>query len=72
MRSILTAATAVLAVGLVPGPAAQPPETPREHPNIAYIYADDLGYGDTGPYGQEKIRTPALDRMAAEGMRFTH
>lgn len=72
MRSILTAATAVLAVGLVPGPAAQRPETPRERPNIIYIYADDLGYGDTGPYGQEKIRTPTLDRMAAEGLRFTH
>lgn len=49
----------------------------REHhassakPNIIYIYADDLGYGELGVYGQQKIRTPHLDRMAAEGIRFT-
>lgn len=40
-------------------------------PNIIYIYADDLGYGETEPYGQEKIKTPHLKRMAAEGMVFT-
>lgn len=40
-------------------------------PNIIYIYADDLGYGEIGPNGQEKIRTPNLDKMAKEGMRFT-
>jgi arylsulfatase A len=40
-------------------------------PNIVYILADDLGYGDIGCYGQQKIRTPNIDRMAAEGMRFT-
>src|SRR5450631_1599027 len=46
--------------------AAAPPRPP----NIVMIYADDLGYGDLGCYGS-KIRTPNLDRMAAEGMRFT-
>lgn len=40
-------------------------------PNIIYIYADDLGYGELGSYGQTKIKTPNLDRMAKEGMRFT-
>ena len=42
-----------------------------EKPNIVFIMADDLGYGDLGCYGQERIKTPSIDRMAAEGMRFT-
>jgi arylsulfatase A len=41
-----------------------------DQPNIIFIMADDLGYGDLGSYGQENIRTPNLDRMADEGMRF--
>ncbi len=41
------------------------------HPNIVYIMGDDLGYGDLGCYGQKIIRTPNIDRLAAEGMRFT-
>ena len=45
--------------------AATPP------PNIVLIYADDLGYGDLGSYGHHTIRTPHLDRLAAEGVRFT-
>jgi arylsulfatase A len=42
-----------------------------ELPNIVIIFADDLGYGDLGCYGSPTIRTPHLDRMAAEGLRFT-
>lgn len=49
-------------------PAAEPV---ARKPNIVFILADDLGYGDLGNYGQKKIHTPNLDRMAAEGMRFT-
>lgn len=40
-------------------------------PNILLIQADDLGYGDLGAYGQARFQTPGLDRMAAEGTRFT-
>jgi len=42
-----------------------------ERPNIIYILVDDLGYGDLGCYGQETLNTPTIDKMAAEGMRFT-
>lgn len=40
-------------------------------PNIIFILADDLGYGELGSYGQKLIQTPHLDRLASEGMRFT-
>ncbi len=40
-------------------------------PNIIYIYADDLGYGELGCYGQAKIQTPNIDLLAKEGMKFT-
>ncbi|MEI7851057.1 MAG: arylsulfatase [Kiritimatiellales bacterium] len=44
---------------------------PADKPNIVIIYADDLGYGDVGCYGAKLIPTPNMDRMAADGLRFT-
>ena len=61
-------ALAALVLG-APSPAAQ--RAPERPPNIVFILADDLGYAELGSYGQRRIRTPRLDRMAAEGMRFT-
>ncbi|MCD6354572.1 MAG: arylsulfatase [Prolixibacteraceae bacterium] len=43
-----------------------------EKPNIIFILADDLGYGDLGCYGQQKIETPNIDALAANGIRFTN
>jgi arylsulfatase A-like enzyme len=51
-------------------PVVAPAQSVRP-PNIVFILADDLGYGDLGSYGQKKIATPHLDRLAAEGIRFT-
>jgi len=59
----------ILAFSLIGYNSTTANETKR--PNIVFILADDLGYGDLGCYGQQKIKTPRLDRMAKEGMRFT-
>lgn len=61
---LFTGLTVLLAAYTLPAPTAR-------QPNIIYIYADDLGYGDLGCYGQQKIRTPHLDQIAREGIRFT-
>lgn len=57
-----------LAAGL---PAKLPAAEPARRPNIVFILADDLGYGDIGPFGQKIIKTPTLDQLAREGMKFT-
>ena len=64
----------VLFLGLaLSGCASQggPEPQPYGKPNIIYILADDLGYGDLGCYGQEKFSTPNLDKLAMNGIRFT-
>jgi arylsulfatase A len=43
----------------------------KSRPNVILIYADDLGYGELGSYGQKKIKTPYLDTLASQGMRLT-
>lgn len=50
---------------------SQKAKTAPLRPNIIYIYADDMGYGELGCYGQQKIKTPHIDKMAKEGLRFT-
>ena len=68
MRRYSTAALALLllSVGVAAGQDAS--ERP---PNIVFMFADDLGYGDLGCYGHPYAKTPALDRLATEGTRFT-
>lgn len=65
-----TCALLLLAFGAVFA-AAIPASAAETPPNIVVIFADDLGYGDLQCFGHPTIRTPNLDRMAAEGMRFT-
>ena len=57
--------------GVVLGSAAPASAADPKRPNIVFILADDLGYGDLGCFGQTKIKTPNLDRLAADGIRFT-
>ncbi len=61
----------VLAVGLWAATASTS-NAESARPNIVFILADDLGYGDLACYGREDIRTPNLDQLARQGVRFTH
>ena len=66
-----TAVPALLLLGVLPFWASNLVLAASSTPNFVLIVADDLGYGDLGCYGNTKIRTPALDRLAAEGVRLT-
>ncbi len=66
MSRLILIISAILITHFVTSPAQAAPK-----PNIIFIMADDLGYGDLGCYGQKVIQTPHLDRMAKEGMKFT-
>ncbi len=67
-RSLLSLFVIGVAIAWPSPPAG---EAAEDAPNIVYILADDLGYAELGCYGQEKIKTPNIDRLAREGMRFT-
>ncbi|HEY1597994.1 MAG TPA: arylsulfatase [Pirellulales bacterium] len=69
IAALIVVATVALH-GDSPSKAADNADLPRS-PNIIVILADDLGYGDLHCYGQQRIQTPRLDRLAAEGVRFT-
>jgi arylsulfatase A-like enzyme len=64
MKRIIPLLTAVLFAA-----SLNAAETTRK-PNIIFVLADDLGYGDIGPFGQKIIHTPTLDKLAAGGMKF--
>ncbi len=66
-RLVLLTLTAILA-----GAAAARADPADRLPNIVLIFIDDMGYGDIGPFGNTRVRTPHLDQMAKEGMKFTY
>ena len=63
MKALLSVIGITLLLAVGPSRAAAP--------NIVFIIADDLGYGDISPYGQQKIRTPNIQKLSEQGMRFS-
>jgi hypothetical protein len=69
---MMAAADALGGAGARPSAAQIPyPPSTKRPPNIVFVLADDLGYGDLHCYGGTGAKTPNLDRLAAEGVRFT-
>ena len=71
-RNLLkTAGGAALAVAATAGPQQAQAQAPARRPNIVFILADDMGYADISCYGRRDLVTPNIDRIAAQGTRFT-
>lgn len=70
MRQTILFSSIAVVMGSVQAEATKPAKV-KKKPNVVFIIADDLGYGDLSCYGQEKFRTPNIDRLAREGLRFT-
>lgn len=68
-RQLLSTAATLAGAAALPGAAFA---VGRRPPNVIVIYTDDLGYGDVGCYGATQVETPNIDRLAAEGVRFTN
>lgn len=74
MNKIITGAVGLVCLvrgGELPAVAGDERSATAGRPNVVFIMADDLGWGEVGCYGQQKIRTPNIDRLASQGMRFT-
>ncbi len=71
MKINLTFTLLVLGAMLIAASCTNSSSEKNQKPNIVYILSDDLGYGDLGVYGQNKIETPNIDQLAKDGMKFT-
>jgi arylsulfatase A-like enzyme len=71
MRALVAVLLAGGGFALAPTAARAQASSAGRPPNVVFVLADDLGWAELGSYGQRKIRTPSLDRLAAEGVRFT-
>ena len=71
IRHLRIAALVVFLAASASALSSSPPVAQARPPNFIVIFTDDQGYGDLGSYGHPTIRTPHLDRMAAEGQRWT-
>ncbi len=71
MRRLLSLGVSFVMASLLAPLVAAEAQARSRKPNIIFIHADDLGYGDLSCYGQKRFTTPSLDRMAQEGIRFT-
>ena len=71
MNQVPTLLALISCVAFVLSVRAHSNTTSKAPPNVILILTDDQGYGDLGCYGSKNIRTPRIDRMATEGVRFT-